>query len=273
MTRFAQHNRLVPHGGGNKAPEIDAYFAEKEFLGFTILIQSKAIAVMEEVARLDFTLGGTADNVIAVGEGQLIEMHRLVHGSWPPWNKTGGSKDGKRWATAAPALLDIFAARRSSLFVARRSLRDLATDLRARLFEATIHASRMRAVMDAHEVGRLPELLLHDSEEAIRLITQSFMLRDGHIVQELDASDDEIRRWLRLLGDPEHWKREAGEQRALLEEATRSRPLQGHEREVADYLESIILHAAPPSHIAATNDILSCGYLDDEPRLAPTPTD
>lgn len=65
--------------------------------------------------------------------------------------ETGGSRDGKRWATPASALLDVFAARRSSLFVARRSLRDLARDEAAQVYEAAIHAARMRATMDAHE--------------------------------------------------------------------------------------------------------------------------
>lgn len=268
--RFAQHNGLVSHTGGNKKKQIDAYFAENELLGFTILIQSKAIAVMENIAQLDFTLGATAREVIAVGEGQLIEMHRLVYCSRPPWNGVGGSRDGARWATAAPALLEILAARRGSLFVARRSLRDLAESLRSRFFESTIHAARMRAVMETHEVGRLLEdLPKHNSEEIFRIISRSIMLRDGHIVQELDTSDDGIKRWLELLGDPEHWVREAAELRARLEESTEEDPPPGsRDRQLTDYLDSIISQAAPPAHIAATREILSTGYLDSSPALA-----
>jgi hypothetical protein len=267
-SRFAQHNGLVRHGGGNKQKEIDAYFATKERLGLTVLLQSKAVAIWEEVAAIDFTLGGTASEIIAVGEGQLIEMHRLVHGARPPWNKTGGSRDGKRWAEKAPALLDILAARRDSLFVARRTLREVAWNIKWRFYEATIHAARIRAVMDAHGVmGIPPGIASGDSEAAIHFIQQSMMLREGHIVQELDESDEVIRRWLELLGDPEHWERERADHRALLEEMTSGTPLDARSRELADYLDSVIDQAAPPSHILATRDILETGYLDDQLQL------
>jgi hypothetical protein len=64
--------------------------------------------------------------------------------------------EGREATATRSVLLDVLAARRDSFFVARRSLRDLVTDFRARVFEATIHASRMRAMVDAHEVGHLP---------------------------------------------------------------------------------------------------------------------
>ena len=73
-------------------------------------------------------------------------------GTRPPWNRTGGSRGGKRYATPAPALLDRLAARGESLFAARRTLRSIAGDYQLRLFEATIHASRMRAMMEAHGI-------------------------------------------------------------------------------------------------------------------------
>lgn len=41
--RFAQHNGLVKHSGGNKTKEINAYFTDHEHLGFTVLLQGKAI--------------------------------------------------------------------------------------------------------------------------------------------------------------------------------------------------------------------------------------
>jgi hypothetical protein len=49
-------------------------------------------------------------------------------------------------------LLDRLAAPGESLFAARRTLRSIAGDYRLRLFEATIHASRMRAMMEAHGI-------------------------------------------------------------------------------------------------------------------------
>jgi len=262
-TRFAQHNGLKGHSGGNKTEEIAAYFGQREHLGFTVLLQSKAVAIWEEVAKLDPLLGAKASELIAVGEGQLIEMHRLVHGHWPPWNKTGGAKAGQRWATNASALLDILAGRRDSLFAARRSLRDLTPDLRARVFESTIHTSRMRVIMNAHDIG----LVAADEKEAIEVITKSFMLRNGHLLQDLDASDEDIRHWIGELADPTVWQAEAAKWRGLVEEAMGTRPLTGRDRALADYLDSVVSEAVPRIHLAATRDLLSTGYLDDRPQL------
>ena len=252
----------MPHGGGNKKEEIDEYFARKKYLGLTIVIQGAAVAIHDAITELDFTLGVRSDVLIAVGEGQLIEMHRLVHGKRPPWNKTGGSRDGKRWATSAPALLDVLAARRSSLFVARRSLRDLARDEAAQAYEAAIHAARMRATMDAHDVGHLPE----DSEERVQAISRSLMLSAGHLLEDLDVSDDEIVDWLRKLGDATYWVQEAEENRRRLEEV-RGQRLQANERMIAEILEALFAQAAPPEHVAATEAVFATGYLGDEPRL------
>jgi hypothetical protein len=270
-SRFAQHNGLVGHGGGNKIKEIDGYFSQKEHLGFTIVIQGAAVAIQDAIAKINPLLGTSANELIAAGEGQLIETHRLVVGRRPPWNKTGGSKVGARFAMAAPALLDVLAFRRDSLFVARRSLRDLARDETALGYEAAIHAARMRAVMEAHEVGILPKKgrLPGNSEEAIRIITRGLMLRDGHLLDELDASDEQIVSWLRRVGDPEYWREEAADARRLFEE------FQGHDlspadRQITDMLDTIFTEAAPPEHVRAIEEVFSTGYLNDEPRLPPS---
>lgn len=257
--RFAQHNGLVSHAGGNKKREINDYFSRNQRLGFTIIIQSKAIGLMEQIQKLDPTMGATAARTIAVGEGQLIEMHRLVHGKWPAWNRTGGAASGKRYAKHAPALLELLAARRDSLFAARSTLRTVADDLHVRLLEATIHASRMRAMMEAHGIAKIPRP--GERIEASR-IERSFMLRDGHLVEELDPSDAAIRRWLELLGKPEHWRQEAaGWQKAL--EAMPGRPLQANEKAVQAILDSVVSEAAPRSHILATAELLEGTYLDE----------
>lgn len=261
-TRFKQHNGLVSHGGGNKTKEIKEYFDAKQYLGFTIVIQGAAVALHDKMVELDFTLGIRSDELIAVGEGQLIETHRLVHGKRPPWNKTGGARQGKRMATAATSLLDLLAGRRSSLFAARRSLRDLVSDADAQSYEAAIHASRMRATMEAHHVGDFPT----DQEELIGAITRMTMLNAGHLLDELDSSDDAIVEWLHKLGDPEYWRAEAAERRQMLE-TVRGHPLRGNEREVADVLDAIFSQAAPQEHIVATDAIFRTGYLNQTPRL------
>lgn len=258
-TRFAQHNGLVRHSGGNKTREIDEYFARNERLGFTVLIQSKAIVILEQIAEISPLMGTTANRLITVGEGQLIEAHKLVHDTRPPWNRQGGSKDGRRWATPARALLDVLAVRRESLFAARRGLRELAGDLRARLYESTIHAARMRAVLDAHEVGRFPG----SSEGAVRAIKQFLMVRDGHLVDELDASDDEIRLWLKLLGDPDYWEEEVAFRQAMFELPT-SYPRSESDRKALEFLDSVVAGGPEPLHIAETQAILETGYLDQE---------
>lgn len=256
--RFAQHNSLISHSGGNKSKEITDYFSRHERIGFTILIQGKAIGLMEEIQKLDPMMGTTAAEAIEVGEGQLIEMHRLLYGKRPLWNRTGGSTRGKRYATRAPALLDLLAARRESLFAARQTLRSIAGNFRLRLFEATIHASRMRAMMEAHDAAKIPQ----PGEQIVASrVERVLMLRDGHLVEELDASDADIRRWLELLGEPEHWRLEASAWRKAFEQGA-SRPLEPQEEQVLALLDAVVDQAAPRQHIFATRDILDGGYLE-----------
>jgi hypothetical protein len=256
--RFAQHNSLVSHSGGNKSKEIADYFSRHERIGFTILIQGKAIGLMEEIRKLDPMMGTTAAEAIEVGEGQLIEMHYLLYGKRPLWNRTGGSIRGKRYATQAPALLDLLAAQRDSLFAARQTLRSIAGSFRSRLFEATIHASRMRAMMEAHDAAKIPQ---PDEQIVASRVERVLMLRDGHLVEELDASDADIRRWLELLGRPEHWRQEASAWRSAFEQGA-GRPLEPQEKQVLALLDAVMDQAAPPQHIFATRDILDGGYLD-----------
>lgn len=256
--RFAQHNGILSHRGGNKTAEINDHFSRCEELGLTVLVQSKAIQLLEDIAAIDPTLGAVARNVIGVGEGQLIEIHRLVHGRWPGWNKTGGSTRGQRWATPARDLLDVLSLRRDSLFTARRGLRVVAQDLRIRVFESTIHAARMRAVMGAHNVGR-PQSTPDESNEVVLKV---LMLRDGHIVQDMTNTDDEIRRWVALLGTEEQWERDAIEHRSRFFDAVGSRSLSARDQEVIAILDAAITDAPSPLHVRATQDILAAGYLD-----------
>lgn len=264
LDRFAQHNGLRAHSGGNKRAKIDEYFESHERLGFSVLIQGKAVAILEQIAALDPALGATAGDLIAVGEGQLIEMHRLLYGGWPAWNGTGGSREGQRWAAPAPAPLEVLSGRRSSLFAARHSLRELVADFRLRLFEGKIHAARMRAVLDAHEVVKPWPT---EGEEVKRPILRLLMLRSGHIVDELDASDERITHWLRIGGDPASWAAEAVHWRTRAASWTAGKSVSDSDRAIYQLLDTQISHGAPPQHIAATRDILAGGYLDRGLRL------
>lgn len=90
-------------------------------------------------------------------------------------------------------------------------------------------------------------------------------MRDGALLQDLDASDEEIRRWLTLLGDPAHWRDEAAAGRKLFE--GKRAELDSKERALLDLLDATVEGAAPPVHIAATDDVLTSGYLDQQPAL------
>lgn len=256
--RFAQHNALVSHSGGNKSKEIGEYFQDRERLGISVLVQSKAIAILEQVNAIDSMLGAQARDLIAVGEGQLIEMHRLVHGAKPRWNKTGGSRVGQAFATPARDLLDVLAMRRDSLFTARKPLRTVARDLQVRFFEATIHAARLRVVMEAHSVGVMPT----DSAQIEEVVLQHLLFREGRIVQDLDASDDDIRRWLALLGSVEQWERDRTEQRAQFLASLGDREPTDQERALVEVLDAAVAGATADPHIRAIADILSSGYLE-----------
>lgn len=262
--RFAQHNGLVRHSGGNKIAKINEYFGDHERLGLSILLQSKAIGLMEQIREIDFTLGSTATGTIAVGEGQLIEMYRVAHGKRPAWNATGGSSQGKRYATEADALLQVLTGQRQSLFAARRPLRTVTDDLRVRLFEATIHRARMRAVMEANGMAAMPMPVEHEVDPAT--IERSIMLRDGRLLADLDASDSDIRRWLTQLADPDYWRREAAAWRAAFERDA-PRELLPKERQVLDLLYATSAEGAPPQHVAATAGIFETGYLDETPSV------
>lgn len=265
--RFAQHNGLVSHPeGGNKWKHIKPHLETRGRIGFSILLQGKAISLMEQLYEIDATLGWQQQQVLAVGEGQLIETHRLVYGRRPPWNTDPGSLLGRRWATEAAPLLELLAARRESLFAARVPIRQLATDLGPRFKEGVIHASRMRAVMALHEVAEMPTD--QDDEATIqRKITKSLMLRNGHLVEDLDASDDEIREWMAKLGDPDYWSHEASSRRAQLEEAVAGQPGEDQAREVMAFLDSIVREVPPPGHVEATQDMLTGEYLSEPVQL------
>lgn len=116
--------------------------------------------------------------------------------------------------------------------------------------------------MVAHEVRHFPE----ERDDLVRAIGRSIMLSAGHLLDELDASDDEIIEWLRKLGDPAYWQEEATERLRMLEEV-RGRPLRTNERMITDILNALLEQAALPEHIRATEDVFATGYLYDEPQL------
>jgi hypothetical protein len=62
----------------------------------------------------------------------------------------------------------------SSLFVARRTLRDLVADHQARRLEALVHAARMQALMESHQLDDYDI----DPKEVTAKIERFLMLRE-----------------------------------------------------------------------------------------------
>jgi hypothetical protein len=141
--RFAQHNGLVGSSTrGNKRAKIEAWFAEHPRLGYSIIVQSAAVVLLE-----DFGLD-TFSEIIAIGEGQLIEAHLQRFGVRPPWNAIGGSTHGATWAGPLSAgYFLLLTGRVDGLLVARRTIRQLAAEPDSVDREMTLHGARMKPCM------------------------------------------------------------------------------------------------------------------------------
>ena len=120
-TRFAQHNGLAGSSAkGNKRRNIDDWFEEHSELGFSIIIQSAAVVLLEGFGF------DTPTEIVAIAEGQLLEAHHQSFGFRPPWNVIGGSRNGATWAGPLSAgYFLLLTGRADCLLVARRTVRQL----------------------------------------------------------------------------------------------------------------------------------------------------
>lgn len=261
--RFAQHNGLVPHSGGNKSKQIEAWFEGHEQLGLTTMIQAAAVGLLDLMHEISPSLGAESSEIIALGEGQLIELHRRETGARPSWNKVGGSKYGAELAVEnTHSLIPILSAARDSLFVARRSLRNLAADERALTWEATIHSARMRAVLDAHDIRGLPA----ETPNISKRIEQLLLVRAGHIVDDLSPSDADIMEWLRCIEDGRA-NMEVLQLRGGLGSLAEEIPV-GSDGQVAAMLSAILAGADFSADASNVTDFLAERYLMTNPLEA-----
>lgn len=262
--RFAQHNGLIAHGGGNKFELIDAWFAGHETLGTTLLLQAAAVELLDVLYGLSPTLGVEASSISQIAEGQLIELHRLERGRRPPWNKVGGSTLGAEWARpSGRSVIRLLSAAEDSLFVARRTLRSLVSDGDAMRFEAVVHAARMRALMDEHEVTTASDI---DSPALVEEITRFLMLRDGKLVDDLGDLDVNIRTWVEHLADMALVEEE--QQRVLreLRELAAAAALEEDQSALA-FIARMVDVGTDPETAQAASRLLRNGYLDQAPEL------
>lgn len=143
QSRFAQHNALIGKDArGNKREEIAAYFEDHELLGFSVYVQSAAVILLEVMG------GETAAEIVGFGEGQLIRGHIEAFGRPPKWNRIEGSRMGA--AQAGPFTrfhFGLLSGQIDALFVARRTIRQLANDFDAECHEQTLHSARLNAFM------------------------------------------------------------------------------------------------------------------------------
>lgn len=262
--RFAEHNGLITHSGGNKLKKINQWFSEHERLGFTLLIQGAAVQILEEVRRLDPTIGVEAKRLTHIAEGQLIELHKREYGRWPPWNDVGGAVQGSEWARpTARSVIKLLSAADQSLFVARRTLRELVEDKRALQWEALLHAVRMHALMELHEMDFA---YAADRQETVEKMMRVLMLIDGKLIDDLSPADERIRAWVVRFAAVRDRSAERMEHLARLQEVSVETPHQS-DRAVAGFLTGFMSLDADEYNARLAASIIEHGYLDETPKL------
>lgn len=87
-------------------------------------------------------------DIAASAEGQLLVSHRATFGRFPPWNHISGSRYGTSHAGKyTPGHFSHLTCRRSSIFIARYTIREIAATATLELNELAIHAARLNAVL------------------------------------------------------------------------------------------------------------------------------
>lgn len=159
--RFKQHNGLQSTTEiGCKLKQIQEYFSSHERLGYSILVQSplsQPVVHRNEVLYRKFFditkdmpipnyAGEEGLEFIRQAEGQLIESYRQVTGGFPPWNKIGGDKFSRKYASENNYLYVVKAFSEGSVknyLVSRSTIRELAESATFEWLETQLHGLRM----------------------------------------------------------------------------------------------------------------------------------
>lgn len=159
--RFRQHNGLITmQEEGCKFQQIQEYFETHEKLGYTIFVQSPLSQplvhrnkdlyekmAMEHNSPIQNYTNEQGINDIKRVEGILIESYRRANGSFPPWNKVGGSIEGQSRVMenninivksfSNPQMYEV------NPIVSRSTIRELSNNPTYEGFESFLHAVRM----------------------------------------------------------------------------------------------------------------------------------
>jgi hypothetical protein len=192
--RFGQHNRFKGCPKRScKRDEIDAYFAAgNKFLGFTIvplssLTQPSAarwdhVIDLQDRELIDIQAAFNAEALdeIRTLEGALIAAHKARTGHIPPWNKDPGRVPTQK-VSPTDGTSAAVTGRFDCLLQSRRTIRELAADGEASIFEEHLHGARLLAVRSAilSEYGFRNDLLR-------RILAQTFAFFPGDALLESD---------------------------------------------------------------------------------------
>ena len=170
--RFGHHNGLLPcPAEGCKREQIDEWFSSHDSIGLSIIVQSSMMQPLTRrsvAAWVDDPGWGKEDlseeyadhqsdviRDLACAEGAIIETHLRQRGAIPPWNRIGGSREGQELvAGQGDNIIEVLTGQEDHLIVARTSLRELANDPTAAVFEDFLHAARMQGILGAGVGGR-----------------------------------------------------------------------------------------------------------------------
>ncbi|MCP3811356.1 hypothetical protein NLX62_03285 [Mycobacteriaceae bacterium Msp059] len=213
---------------------------------------------------MDWMLGAEARALTQIAEGQLIELHKQEYGRWPPWNGVGGSIQGSEWARPNErSVIKLLSAADESLFVARRTLRELVEDKRALQLEALLHSARMDALQKIHGMDFD---LGGDPRERVEKMTRVLMYMDGKLIDDLAPADDRIREGVQRLSDRLGMANERMTRLAQMAELAGD-TTDGQERALADYLAGYMSIDGDEYNARVATDIIDSGYLDEKPNL------
>lgn len=159
--RFKQHNGLYSTTETRcKYKQIQEYFSTYDRLGYSILVQSplsqpivhrnesmyrKFLDIPKKMPIPNYA-GEEGLEFIRQAEGQLIESYKQIVGEIPSWNKIGGDKISRKYASENNFLYVVKAFSKgttNNYLVSKSTIRELAENATYEWFETQLHGLRM----------------------------------------------------------------------------------------------------------------------------------